>query len=352
MRAFIHTGAGPRVLFGSGVIAVLEEELLKLGCRRVLLVSTSGQMTAISRIANQIKGLAVNVFPEARMHTPIEVTEKAIRLSRDFRADCTISFGGGSAIGLGKAIALRTDLIQVAVPTTHSGSEMTPIVGETVDHTKTTQRSPKVLPELVLYDPELAVSVPPLVAAGSGFNAIAHGVEGLYQAADVRVLAEEGIEALVGSLKRIVRNPKDVEARSDALYGSWLCGRSLASATMALHHKLCHILGGAFDLPHAPMHALLLPHTVAYNAGSTGIEIQRLSCAVGASDPAAKLYELLRELGLPYSLQQIGMREEDLDSAVNLVMRSVHWNHRSLDKDSILAMLKRSFTGSPPQLDV
>ena len=186
------------------------------------------------------------------MHTPVDATEKALAVVRERAADALVAVGGGSTTGLGKAIALRTDLPQIVLPTTYAGSEMTPILGETSGGAKTTQRSPKVLPEVVIYDVDLTLGLPPAVSATSGMNAIAHAVEALY-AKDrnpvISMMAEEGISALARSLPRISADPHDREARSGALYGAWLCGTCLGAVGMALHHKLCHVLGGMFDLP-------------------------------------------------------------------------------------------------------
>jgi alcohol dehydrogenase class IV len=179
--------------------------------------------------------------------------------------------GGGSTTGLGKAIALATGLDQIVVPTTYAGSEMTPILGQTERGVKTTQRSPAILPEVVIYDVDLTLTLPPALTATSGLNAIAHAVEALY-AQDrnpiVSLMAEEGIAALARSLPVLVDAASDLAARSDALYGAWLCGACLGAVGMALHHKLCHTLGGSFDLPHAETHAVVLPHAVAYNSAA------------------------------------------------------------------------------------
>src|SRR5262249_49398149 len=161
----------------------------------------------------------------------------------------------------------RTDLPQIVVPTTYAGSEMTPILGETAGGAKTTQKTLKVLPEVVIYDVELTLSLPVAISGVSGMNAIAHAIEALYaQDANpvIELMALEGIRALAGALPRIAEAPKDVEARSDALYGAWLCGVCLGSVGMALHHKLCHTLGGSFGLPHAETHTVVLPHATRY----------------------------------------------------------------------------------------
>src|SRR3954471_8862707 len=270
MEPFVYEALPVRVIFGSGTVTQLKAEAERLGVRRVLVLTTPGRGDVKAHeIAALLGERSAGVHAGAVMHTPVAVTERAVQIARERAVDAIVSYGGGSTTGLGKAIALRTDLPQVVVPTTYAGSEMPPRLGETNDGVKTTQKSPKILPEVVIYDVNLTLTLPPSLSATSGMNAIAHAVEALY-AEDrnpiVSLMAEQGISALAGAIPRIVASPSDREARSDALYGAWLCGVCLGAVGMALHHKLCHTLGGAFDLPHAETHTILLPHCVAYNA--------------------------------------------------------------------------------------
>jgi maleylacetate reductase len=270
MQPFVYEALPTRVVFGSGTVAQLKPEAERLGVRRVLILSTPGRGEAQAReIAALLGDLAVGIHAGAVMHTPVDATEKALEVVRDLGADAVLAVGGGSTTGLGKAIALRTDLPQIVLPTTYAGSEMTPILGETKDGVKTTQRTPKVLPEVVIYDVDLTLGLPAAIAATSGMNAMAHAVEALY-ARDrnpvISLMAEEGIRSLARALPGIANDPQDRTARADALYGAWLCGTCLGAVGMAVHHKLCHVLGGAFDLPHAETHTIVLPHAVAYNA--------------------------------------------------------------------------------------
>src|SRR5262245_41396051 len=254
MQPFSYTADPVRVIFGRGTIDRIGDEVKRLGKARALVLSTPQQAAQAHALANRLGPLAAGVFAEAAMHTPVEVTERALAVVAQVKADCTVALGGGSTTGLGKAIALRTDLPQIAVPTTYAGSEATAIIGETRDGLKVTQRTLKVLPEVIVYDVDLTMSLSPALTATSGMNAIAHAVEALY-AQDrnpvTSLMAEEGIRALARALPAITADPRDAEARSDALYGAWLCGTCLNAVGMALHHKLCHTLGGSFDLPHA-----------------------------------------------------------------------------------------------------
>jgi maleylacetate reductase len=253
---------------------------------------------------------------------------------------------------LAKAIALRTDLPQIVLPTTYAGSEMTPILGETRDGAKTTLRDPKVLPKVVIYDVDLTLGLPADVSAASGMNAIAHAVEALY-ARDrnplISLMAEEGIAELARALPRVAEAPWDREARSEALYGAWLCGVCLGTVGMALHHKLCHALGGSFGLPHAETHAIVLPHATAYNAPAAPAAMVRVTQALGTDDAARGLYDLAGTLGLKRALRDIGMPAGGIDEVVERTVADPYRNPRPLERAAIRDLLTRAWSGEPPR---
>src|ERR1700730_6219611 len=295
MHSFVYTGLPSKVLFGFGTLDKVADEVRLLDCRRALVLSTPQQEVQANDLAGRLGQLCVGTFAEAAMHTPVAITEQALVVAREREADCTVALGGGSTTGLGKAIALRTDLPQIVVPTTYAGSEATPILGETDCGHKTTQRTLKVLPELIVYDVGLTLTLPTALSVTSGMNAIAHAVEALYSLEAnplISLLAMEGIAALARALPVIVREPADRDARSDALYGAWACGVCLGSVGMALHHKLCHVLGGSFDLPHAETHTVVLPHAVAYNECAAAEALRPLAQSLGASTAADGLFDL------------------------------------------------------------
>jgi alcohol dehydrogenase class IV len=350
MQSFVYNAHPARVIFGFGTLAQVAEEARRLG-RRALVLSTPQQIDQARRLAATLGDLGVGVFAEAAMHTPIAVTERALKTVQDLRADCTIALGGGSTTGLGKAIALRTDLPQLVIPTTYAGSEMTPILGETAQGAKKTIRDLKVLPETVVYDVDLTMSLPTSLSASSGMNAIAHSVEALYaQDANpiVSLMACEGIEALAKALPAIARQPEDREARWRALYGAWLCGVCLGAVGMGLHHKLCHTLGGVFDLPHAETHAIVLPHAVAYNARAAQPAMARVAKALGAGGAARGLYDLAHRIGAKQALRDIGMPEEGIGRAAEAALANPYWNPRPLDFEAIKGLIGRAWSGAPP----
>lgn len=352
MEAFVYTGNPARVVFGSGTIDRLPEEVERLDLRRVLVLATPQQEADAEKLAGRFGERAAGVFAGAAMHTPVDVTEKAMAVVDAKRADGLVAVGGGSTTGLAKAIALRTDLPQIVVPTTYAGSEMTPILGQTEAGKKTTISSPKVLPEVVVYDVDLTLTLPTAMSVTSGINAIAHAAEALY-ARDRNPLidhfATEGIAALARALPAVVRRPSDREARSDALYGAWLCGICLGSVGMALHHKLCHTLGGSFDLPHAETHTVVLPHALAYNAPAVPEAMAKIAAALGADDAPGGVYDLARSLGAAVALRDLGMPEAGIDRVVELALQNPYWNPRPLEAEGLRRLVRAAWAGERPQ---
>jgi maleylacetate reductase len=339
---FTYTGLPTRVVFGRGKIAEAANEAKRLGMKRPLIITTAQQADSGKKLVAQTAGVP---FAAAAMHTPVAVTDMAMTTMRAENCDGTIALGGGSSTGLGKAIAFRTDLPQLVIPTSYAGSEMTNILGETADGAKTTKRDVKIQPESVIYDPDLLDTLPDRFAATSGMNAIAHAVEGLY-AVDgnpvVTLMAEEGIRALAAAL------PKGKAGHDEALYGAWLCGAVLGSAAMALHHKLCHVLGGTFDLPHAETHTVILPHATAYNASGSEKAMQCIARALGAQNAAQGLYDLAKKLNAPLALKDIGMPGSGLDRAADIAVANPYPNPRKLEREAIRKLLDDAYHGREP----
>lgn len=355
MKPFVYLAPAMRVIFGAGTLARLPDELARLGARRALVLSTPEQRASAERVATLLGDRAAGIFDRAVMHVPIESAREAREMARVLDADCAVAIGGGSTTGLGKAIALDSGLPIIAVPTTYAGSEMTPIYGLTEGGVKKTGRDERVRPRSVIYDPELTLGLPWTMTVTSAFNAIAHAAEGLY-APDgnpvIALMAEEGIRACAAALLPLQANPRDLAGRGDALYGAWLCGTVLGAITMGLHHKLCHTLGGSFNLPHAEVHTVLLPHALAYNAGAAPEAMLRIARALGASDPMAApraLQDLARRYGVPTALAAIGMPASGLDRAADLAVQNQYPNPRLLERPALRALLQRAFDGAPPE---
>lgn len=351
MQSALNKGSSARILFGDGTSAQLPDELKRMGKRRVLVLCTGARNDAAGRLQLLLGDTAVCIFNKAAMHTPVEVTEDAINVVNTHDIDCLVGIGGGSTTGLCKAIAYRTGLPQIILPTTYAGSEMTPILGQTEAGVKTTLKDDRVKPGTVIYDVDLTLSLPVAMSGASGINAIAHAVEALYAESrneETSGLAEEGIRRLSSALPIIMTNPEDQPARSDALFGAALCGICLANVGMALHHKLCHTLGGSFDLPHAETHTAVLPHAVQYNAEAEPEVMSRIAAALGGKSAPSALFMLGEAVGAEMALRDLGLREEDLDKAADLAVNNPYWNPRPVERDTIRELLARAWAGEPP----
>jgi maleylacetate reductase len=349
---FTYQALPMRVVFGAGSVAALPAEVEHLGLERALVLCGPEQEDTGAMVAETLGARAAGVLAEARMHVPIETADRARDRARELGADGCVAVGGGSAIGLGKAVALAHGLPVIAVPTTYAGSEMTPIWGLTENARKRTGRDPRVLPKSVIYDPELTLTLPVDLSVTSGTNALAHAVEALY-APDaspvISLMAEEGARALTEALPTLVRSSHDLDARSRAQYGAWLCGACLGATTMSLHHKLCHALGGTLDLPHAPTHTVVLPHALAYNQPAAPGAVAALSRALGGTtDPARTLWERSGDLGAPRSLRALGMAEADVTRIVGQVLASPYANPVEVTEAGLTRLLRAAWAGDPP----
>lgn len=358
MQTFNYQANPARVIFGAGSVQQVGAEVERLGARRALVLYTPEQVVSAQQVAALLGDRAAGLFANAVMHVPIETAREAQGVARRLGADCAVAIGGGSTTGLGKAITLDSGLPIIAIPTTYAGSEMTPIFGLTEAGVKKTGRDPRVLPRTVIYDPELTLTLPFALTVTSVFNAIAHAAEGLY-AHDgnpvLALMAEEGIRASAAALAPLHSDPRDLAARSDALYGAWLCGSVLGGVAMGLHHKLCHTLGGSFNLPHAEVHTVVLPHALAYNAAAAPQAMLRIARALQAadpsldtSDPARALQLLAARHGAPLSLAALGMPADGLDRAADLAVATPYPNPRPLERGALRTLLQRAFDGAAP----
>ena len=348
---FIAHGASVRVRFGAGLRHCIAEEIKRLDAQRALVLSTPAQADLANETAQDIGTAAAGVFSKAAMHTPVDVTGEAVACAKRLEADCLVAVGGGSTVGLGKAVALRTGLPQIAVPTTYAGSEATPILGQTEDGAKTTLTDPAVRPDVIVYDPELLATLPVPATVTSALNAIAHAVEALYARDRNPVstaLAVDGMRAFANALPKVAADPEDIAARGETLYGAWLCGTVLGQVGMALHHKLCHALGGSLGLPHAETHAVVLPYAVAHNEAAVARELEPVSEVFGGGSPATSLRQFAEAAGAPIALRDIGARRADLTRAAENACANPYWNPAPLDRGSIERLLDAAWEGRAP----
>ena len=353
MRSFVDDGPAERIVFGAGTIASVPRELDRLGATRALVLSGPQQAALADRVADLVGGRAAGTFTKAAMHTPMSITDEAIGVARDRRADAVISAGGGSTTGLGKAVASRLGIRHLVLPTTYAGSEVTPVLGETVHGEKTTRSGPEILPDTVVYDVELTTTLPWYLTLTSAINALAHAVEALYshQATDATDSeATDAITSLVAGLRALHQDADDLDARADLLYGAWRAGRCLAAVGMGLHHKLCHILGGTFELPHAPTHTVVLPYVMSFNAPATAAAMAQVAEAMQVENAPTGTQRLVRELNGPTSLGALGLQRRDIPRAAELATARPYPNPRPVSRRDLIHLLERAEAGTPIQV--
>ena len=350
---FTYEALAGRVVFGAGSRRRLAEETAAVGSRRILIVAGDMEDEITAEAAEILGASAVGRFSEVAQHVPVAQADAAIEMTRLLNADTVLTIGGGSATGFGKIIARSLDVCLIAVPTTYAGSEMTDIWGLTEGDRKQTGKDPRVKPQVVVYDPELTLTLPARIAGPSGMNAMAHAVEALYGPGAnpvASVIAVEAIAALHAGLPTVVAEPQNIDGRSDVLYGAYLAAVSLASSGTALHHKACHVLGGMFNLNHGDMNSVMLPHALAYCAPAIADCMDRIARAVGVqpADAPGALFDLAADIGAPTGLEAIGMPADGLDEAARRVTVAAEANVRPPEEAGIRRMLEDAFAGRRP----
>lgn len=341
----IHESVAGRVAIGPGALALVGEEVERLGGRRVLVVATPSASAAADTVACALgDGVALR-FDRPVVHTPVAVTDELMGEAEAEAVDVVVAIGGGSAIGLSKAVSARTGMPQVAVPTTYAGSEVTPVLGETRDGVKETRRDIALVPRTVLYDPELTLSLPAGLTLTSSLNAVAHAIEALWAQDATPVsdaFATESVTRIVGALPEVLADLGDIEARGRLQTGAWLAGLCLAQTRMGLHHQLAHALGGTFDLPHAELHSLLLAHVMRFNLPHTPGVRGRLWRILG-DDPVAVVEGLARSHDGPTTLRELGVPRNGLAAVADRVVAAPYPNPRPVERGPLLDLLETAW---------
>lgn len=363
---FTYASLPTRVAFGSGAARTrLHDEIRELGLHRVLLIATRRDAQLAAQLCSPFADRLVAVFDGVRPHVPAEVAEAVRARAAEVEPDGILSIGGGSATGTAKILALTTGLPIVSVPTTYAGSEMTAVWGMTTRARKETGSDARVLPRSVVYDPDLTRTLPTALAVSSGLNAMAHAVEALWapNANPVTTLhAVEAAAALAEGLRGVIPDPDESASRRDSsvqtdphehlLYGAYLAASAFAVAGSGLHHKICHALGGAFDLPHAQTHAVMLPHVLAFNAAAlSSSDRDRLSRALDSDHCSEGLERLYRHVNAPHSLGEIGLPVTEVDRAVRAVQERLPIaNPRPVTPDVVEALIVAAQAGPPASI--
>ncbi|WP_328768149.1 maleylacetate reductase [Streptomyces sp. NBC_00286] len=351
---FTHETLPQRVVFAAGESPVaVAAEVEALGGSRVMLIASDREKELADPIAKEIP--VVLRHEEVVMHVPVEVARRARQAAADAGADILVSVGGGSTTGLAKAVAMSTGLPIVAVPTTYAGSEATNVWGLTEGETKTTGVDGKVLPASVVYDAGLLTTLPGEMTVASGLNALAHCVDSMWGPRTDpidRALAQEGIRGLATGLPTVADDSTSVEGIEQTLYGAYLAAVAFASAGSGMHHKICHVLGGMFNLPHAQTHATVLPYVLGFNAPYAPEAEARIAEAFGAvfrtRTASAGLAALRQVLDAPRALRHYGMPEDGIAKALTPIMKAIPANNPApVTDENLTALLKAAWAGEP-----
>lgn len=358
--AWRHDGHLPaRVVCAVGALDSVADECARLDLRAVLVIASASARQHAARVATALGPRHAGTLDQVVQHVPESLVARAVARAQELRADGVLTLGGGSATGLGKALGLRAGLPLIAVPTTYAGSEMTPVYGITGPTGKQTGTSPAVVPRVVVYDPALVASLPPDLTAASGMNAMAHCVHALWGQRSTpfaRAYAEQGLRELAASLPVAVDSPDDLQARSQTLVGACMAGAALAAAGTGLHHRICHVLGGSYGMPHSAVHSAVLPQVVAANAahGPDAPQVRSALEALGrclgsaSGDAAAALFDLTAAIGAPTRLADLGLARDDLPAVVAAVTRTPADNPVDLSPETLLATLHAAWSGKRP----
>ncbi len=348
---FDHVTLGQRVLFGTGAAAAnLAAEVARLGAERVMVIASDFEREMARKVAADID--VALWHHDVVMHVPIEVADKARAAAAEAGIDLLVCVGGGSTTGLAKAIAMTSRLPIIAVPTTYAGSEATNVWGLTEASRKTTGVDDAVLPATVIYDAALTLSLPVEMSVASGLNGMAHCIDSMWAPRVDPInaaLGAEGIRALSQGLPLITADPAGTEGREQALYGAYLSAVAFASAGSGLHHKICHVLGGTFNLPHAQTHATVLPYVLAFNAPAAPEAEFRIAAAFGAADALTGLQELRKRLDAPKALSDYGFTADGIGEAAAIVLPAVPaFNPRPVTPENLTRLLEAALTGEDP----
>lgn len=350
---FDYTPVPSKAVFGENSALKLKEEALKLGGSRIMIACTKNMVRRIQHVIDDLDDMCVSIYDKAEAHCPEHIALGAVHEFKEKKCDIIVAVGGGSTIGIGKAITLRTDAPLIVIVTTPCGSESTPIHGMLVGNKKKTGRDRKVIASTSIYDATLTISMNAHLTGTIGMNSLAHCVEALYAKVKSPIsdmMAIEGIKALTSGLPPSIDDPNDLKARSQVLYGGMLSGYCVTLAGIAIHHKLCHVLGGHHGIPHGESNSVILPYATAYNETAAPEAMEKIRDAMGTNSASGGIYDFARLIDVPKSLKELGMRESDLDLAAEETIERTTYNPKKLDKKSVREMLQMAYEGVRPKV--
>lgn len=348
---FVREPLAGRVVFGAGSFADVAEVAHRVGTQRLVVIASTSAHAHVAAARELLGPALVDVVVGARAHVPTTDVDATLERVTGHDSDGVVAIGGGSAIGLAKAVAVQRGLAVIAVPTTYSGSEMTAVYGTSADGRKHTARDPAAAPRAVIYDPELTYDLPVPISAETGINAVAHCVEALYAPATdptMTLVARAGLQRLIAGLPRLAASPRDPSLREELLVGAYAAGTALATCGMGVHHRICHVLGGEFMAAHGRLNAAVLPHVVALNAPAAPALADALATALGRDDVAAGLWDLIADLGAPATLAAAGAGDAEPEQVAARVMERPLSNPTELSHDVVRRVVERARQGARP----
>ncbi|MDG1707652.1 MAG: maleylacetate reductase [Emcibacteraceae bacterium] len=348
---FDYTPVPSKAVFGENSALKLKDEVIALGCSRVMIACTKNMVARFQHVIDDLGDMCVAIYDKAEAHCPEHIALEAVEEFKNKNCDVIVAVGGGSTIGIGKAITLRLDAPLIVVATTPCGSESTPIHGMLIGNTKKTGRDKKVIASVSIYDATLTTSMNAHLTGTIGMNSLAHCVEALYAKVKSPIsdlMAVQGIKALTSGLPKSIENPNDLKARADVLYGGMLSGYCVTLAGIAIHHKLCHVLGGHHGIPHGESNSVVLPYAVAYNESAAPEAMDKIKAAMGTTSASGGIYDFATKIGVPKSLKELEMQESDLDLAAKETVERTPYNPKPVDEKSLREMLQQAYEGVRP----
>jgi alcohol dehydrogenase class IV len=345
---FEYTSFPNKVFFGEGSFSTVAKLLANYD--KAFVIAGERQAACVQQLIDELGKERVIHFSNIVQHVPVELVEQARQQQVQAQTNVLVAIGGGSAIGLAKALALQNEHDIIAVPTTYAGSEMTNIWGLTTTAGKTTGRDMKVLPKYVVYDPMFTANMPTSLAATSAMNAMAHLMEAVY-AHDTNPItygyALDGMRKLREGLE-LLATTKQMTIQINQLlqYGSFIAGKALCDVSMSLHHKLAHVLGGTFGLAHADVHTVLQAYVLEYQWDALSSSVQQdFKEALQHPYPPVALQTLAKNVKAPTQLKEIGFTEKDIDKAVDTVLAKPYANPKPITKAGLEQLLQNALGG-------